>query len=300
MQINLTLSKNTAVSTSAWTGTAQERVEYVGGLQRVYTVYTYSAPDVISDDSVTVTVPPSLSGVKFVSARLSYDVLQTQAGRSRTLQFADTGKNVTDKAILARLRAGDTSFRIRFYFRAAGGTGGSGANYATCTWKNLKLAAEYTPAGRIHGHVAVAGVTFSLSGSAGGGGSVTREVTASEGGAWDDSFNFTLPQTDASLWSARVGASADICILIAYSDGTSASAGPVSVALKLVRERLAPALSLDFTDTAGVFAVYGAYVQNRSSLAALPSVTLDTEADQNNSVSAVSLLFGGSAYGGAG
>ena len=216
MQINLTLSKNTAVSTSAWTGTAQERVEFVGGLQRVYTVYTYSAPDVISDDSVTVTVPPSLSGATFVSAHLNYDVTQTQAGGSRTLQFADMGKNVTDKAILARLRAGDTSFRIRFYFRAAGGTGGSGTNYATCTWKNLKLAAEYTPAGRIHGHVAaadstdvyygldadslaqgetmpvrlsftagraVAGVTFSLAGSAGGGGSVTREVTASEGGA---------------------------------------------------------------------------------------------------------------------
>jgi hypothetical protein len=327
------MSKNTAVSTSAWNGTAHEHVEYVGGLQRVYNTYTYSAPDVISDDTVTVTVPSSLSDVTFVSAHLTCDVSQTQSGGSRTLQFADTGRNVTDKAILARLRAGDTCFRIKFYFRAAGGTGGSGIHYATCSWKNLQISAEYTPNSRIHGYApaadgtnifygldadnlaqgesmpvrlsftakkAVASVTFSVAGNAGGSGSVTVNDTASEGGAWDNTFSFTLPQTEPSLWTDRVGASADICILIAYSDGTSASAGPVSVALKLVRERLAPALSLDFTDTAGVFAVYGAYVQNRSSLAALPSVTLDTEADQNNSVSAVSLLFGGSAYGGAG
>ena len=327
------MSKNTAVSTSAWNGTAHEHVEYAGGLQRVYDTYTYSAPDVISDDTVTVTVPSSLSGVSFVSAHLAYDVIQTQSGGSRTLQFADTGKNVTDAAILARLRAGDTSFRIKFYFRAAGGTGSSGTHYATCTWKNLLLAAEYTPGSRIHGCTAapdgteicygldadslaqgesmpvrisftakraVAGVTFSVSGSAGGGGSVTADMTASAGGAWDNTFSFTLPETDASLWTERVGASADICILISYADGTSASAGPVSTVLRLVRERLEPALSLDFTDTAGIYAAYGVYVQNRSSLTALPSVTLDTGADQNNSVAAMSLLFGGSAYGAAG
>ena len=333
MQINLTMSKNTAVSTSAWNGTAHEHVEYVGGLQRVYNTYTYSAPDVISDDTVTVTVPSSLSDVTFVSARLTYDVSQTQSGGSRTLQFADTGRNVTDKAILARLRAGDTSFRIKFYFRAAGGTGGSGIHYATCSWKNLQISAEYTPNSRIHGYApaadgtnifygldadnlaqgesmpvrlsftakkAVASVTFSVAGNAGGSGSVTVNDTASEGGAWDNTFSFTLPQTEPSLWTDRVGASADICILITYQgEGGAVSAGPVNTALKLVRERLAPSLSLSFTDTAGVYSAFGAYVQNRSVLSAAPSVTLDTGADADNAVSAMTLLFGGDTFGAA-
>ena len=128
MNANLTLSKTTATSTSAWTGTAHEHVEYINGLQHVYNTYTYSNPDVVSDDTVTVTVPSSIRNMIFTSARLSYNVSQSQSGGSRTLQFADTGQNVTDAAILNRLKAGNTSFRIKFYFRAAGGTGGSGTH----------------------------------------------------------------------------------------------------------------------------------------------------------------------------
>ena len=330
MQIDLTLSKNSAYSTSAWTGTAQEHVEYVNGLQHVYNTYTYTSADVTSGDEVTVTVPAALSDVTFSAAAFTYDTGQTQSGGTRTLRFKDTGKNVTDASILARLRAGDTAFTIQFYYRAAGGTGGSGTHYATCSWKHLKISVTYTPNSKISGYAeasdgtsvyygldadnlargesmpvrvsftakkAVAGVTFSVTGDRGGGGSAALDMTASPGGAWDNVFTFTLPADDPSLWTDRVGHSADICIVINYADGQgAASTGQTATALKLVKERLAPALSLSFTDTAGVYAAYGVYVQNRSVLSAAPSVTPDTGADPDNAAAFMTLTLGSQTY----
>lgn len=328
MNANLTLSKTTAYSTSAWNGTAHEHVEYINGLQHVYNTYTYSTPDTTSNDEVKVTVPSSLNDVTFNSVAFTYDVSQTQSGGSRTLIFKDTGKAVTNAAILARLRAGDTSFYIQFYYRAAGGTGGSGIHYATCSWKNLKITVDYTPNSKIHGYAtasdntsiyygidadnlaqtesmpvrisftakkAVASVTFSVEGNNGGSGSLTVTKTASQGGAWDNTFTFTLPEAQASEWSARISSATDITILITYTDSTTAQGG-ATTALKLVRERNTPTLSLAFTDTEGVYGDYGVYVQNQSALTATPTVSLDTGADSNNAVTAMTLTFGGTVF----
>ena len=334
MNANLTLSKTTATSTSAWTGTAHEHVEYINGLQHVYNTYTYSNPDVVSDDTVTVTVPSTLSDVTFTSARLSYSVSQSQSGGSRTLQFADTGQNVTDAAILNRLKAGNTSFKIKFYFRAAGGTGGSGTHYATCTWSDLRLAVEYTPDSKIHGYAtaddgtsvyygidadnlaqgesvsvrisftakqAVTGVSFNLIGNNGGYGYVYVSKTASKGSTWDNTFTFTLPVNDPSEWTSRISTSTDIDIVITYQGNDYfVETGYVTTALKLVRERITPALSLSFTDTSGVYGDYEVYVQERSVLTATPAVTLDTGPDANNAAAVMTLTLDGTVYAAGG
>ncbi len=293
-------------------------------------MYTYTYPDVIVNGEVSVTVPQSLRDVNFESAAFTYTLVQDQAGGSRTVRFRDTKKAVTNAALLARLKAGDTSFSIQFYYRAAGGTGGPGTHYANCTWKDLKLAVTYTPKSRIHGYAtasdgtsvyygidadslaqgesmpvrlyftakqAVTSVSFSILGNHGGSGYRLVTKTASAGGVWDSTFTFTLPEGDPSEWTQRISSSADIDIVITYQGSDNfAETGYVTTALKLVRERTAPSLTLSFSDTAGVYADFGVYVQKQSVFSASASAALDTGADAGNAVTSLTLNINGNTF----
>ena len=104
--------------------------------------------------------------------------------------------------------------------------------------------------------------------------------TASKGSTWDNTFTFTLPVNDPSEWTERISTSTDIDIVITYQGNDwFVETGYVTTALKLVRERITPALSLSFTDTSGVYGDYEVYVQERSVLTATPAVTLYTGPD---------------------
>ncbi|MCR4622682.1 MAG: hypothetical protein K5663_11435 [Clostridiales bacterium] len=324
MNANLTLSKSSVFSRSSWSCTLEGSS---GGI----TVYTYTYPDVIVNGEVSVTVPQSLRDVNFESAAFTYTLVQDQAGGTRTVRFKDTKKAVTNAALLARLKAGDTSFAIQFYYRAAGGTGGPGMHYANCTWKDLKIAVTYTPKSKIHGYAtasdgtsiyygidadnlaqgekmpvrlyftakqAVTSVSFNILGNHGGNGYRLVSKTASAGGVWDSTFTFTLPTSDPSEWTQRISSSTSIDIVITYKGSDNfVETGYVTTSLKLVRERIAPALSLTFTDTSDVYTDFGVYVQRQSDFSAAASVTLDTGADSGNAVTSLTLTINGNKYG---
>lgn len=323
MNADLTLSQSSVYSRSSWSCTLESEGAGIS-------VYTYTYPDTVSHAEVSVTVPQSLRDVNFESARFTYSIVQDQTGGTRTVRFKDTRKAVTDAAILARLKAGDTSFTIQFYYRAAGGTGGPGVHYSNCTWKNLKIAVTYTPRSKIHGYAtasdgtsvyygmdaenlaqgenmpvrlfftakqAVTSVSFNILGNNGGSGYRLVNMTASQGGLWDSTFTFTLPVGEASEWAQRISTSTDIDIVITYQGSNNfVETGYVTTSLKLVRERVAPQLSLAFNDTSGVYGGFGVYVQSQSVFSAVPSVTLDTGPDANNAVSSLTLTVNGSVY----
>ena len=148
----LQTSKTEAFARSTWTGTYN-----IGGS------FTYSYPTTGSD-TITVTVPATLTGVSFTSATVSYTSILTMAG-SRTVKFGDTNADVTNASMLQRLQDGDTSIQIVFRYHANGGTGGSGSHTGEASWSNFSVTVTYTDVNGITGTATITSggsVTYSV------------------------------------------------------------------------------------------------------------------------------------------
>lgn len=146
----LTLSSNTAGALSTWTG-------YQSGYGEV----RYTTPTVDSQ-TISVSVPAEMAGATINSVTLTYNV--SSGSGTRKVCYSGGAVNVTNANLLERLQAGQ-SLDMYFQFKATGGTGGEGTHSASCTWSNISIAVDYTPAANMTR-------TFTLSGA----GTVTLSV----------------------------------------------------------------------------------------------------------------------------
>lgn len=135
----LTLSSDKAGALSTWTGTRS-------GSSIVYSTPTSDG------QKITVSVPAEMQGAVFNSATLVYSV--SGGSGTRKVQYDGTGTTVTNVNLLSRLTDGE-SLDIYFSFRASGGSGGVGSHSATCEWKNIQIAVDYTPASGLTGSATV-------------------------------------------------------------------------------------------------------------------------------------------------
>ena len=74
------------------------------------------------------------------------------------MRFNGEGQDATNALILQRLTTGG-NLNLYFSFRATGGAGGEGSHSASCTWANISIAVDYTPASGITKANRFAGVT---------------------------------------------------------------------------------------------------------------------------------------------
>ena len=149
----LQVSKSEAYCSSSWTGT-----EYSPDVPVRYTSPTTGS------DTITVTVPATLTGVTFTSAAVNYTTILTKAG-SRSIKFSDTNANVTNASMLQRLQNGDTSIQIVFRYCANGGTGGVGTFSGAASWNNFSVTVTYTAINGITGTATITSggtVTYSV------------------------------------------------------------------------------------------------------------------------------------------
>jgi hypothetical protein len=103
--------------------------------------------------AITVTIPAEMQGATFNSATLTYTV----SSPSGTWYVRYNGESVSvgNANLLERLIAGG-KLDLYFSYKATGGTGGEGSHSASCTWTNISIAVDYTPAAGITNTVTVA------------------------------------------------------------------------------------------------------------------------------------------------
>ena len=138
----LTLSSNTAGALSTWTG-YQPSQNYIA----------YTTPTVDSQ-TITVSVPAEMTGATFNSATLTYNV--SSGSGTRKVCYSGGATAVTNANLLEKLQNGE-SLNMYFQFKATGGTGGLGSHSASCTWSNIAIAVDYTPASGVTNSVTVTG-----------------------------------------------------------------------------------------------------------------------------------------------
>ena len=127
----LTLSRNSAGANSSWSG-------YESGYGEVrYTTPTWGG------QAVTVTVPAEMQGATFNSATLTYTV--SSPSGTRRVYYHNEGVAVTNANLLERLISSG-NLDLYFSYQATGGTGGEGSHTANCTWNNITITVDYTPA----------------------------------------------------------------------------------------------------------------------------------------------------------
>ena len=127
----LTLSRNYAGANSTWSG-------YESGYNEIrYTTPTWGG------QAVTVTVPAEMQGATFNSATLTYTV--SSPSGTRRVYYHNEGVAVTNANLLERLISGG-NLDLYFSYQATGGTGGEGSHSANCTWNNITITVDYTPA----------------------------------------------------------------------------------------------------------------------------------------------------------
>ena len=136
----LTLSRNSAGANSSWSG-------YESGYGEV----RYTTPS-WGGQAVTVTVPAEMAGATFNSATLTYTV--SSVSGTKHVYYHNEGVTVTNANLLTRLRNG-TAITLYFSFQATGGTGGEGTHTAHCTWSNITITVDYTPATGLTGTATV-------------------------------------------------------------------------------------------------------------------------------------------------
>lgn len=305
MLAQLTLNRNYASCTSTWQGIQASAVEVV---------YTSPSWDY---DNVTISVPAAIPpGSVFNSVQIQYTV--DTAGGSKSIQFSDTRLGVTNASLLTRLQEGERELRLLFSYKAAGGSGRVGVNTSTCTWRNITITVDYTDPSRVHGETQIDGSLISYSveqnslmpGQSGSaviavtsardcssvtmelrphgavsGISYTWEVSAPAGRQTVLRPEFLL---EGITLTARV-TPADIRFTLDDTPGQW-----IATTLNLVRERLAPVVSAAFTDIGQDKLT--SYVQGKSVLRATLTVTADTEADSDITLTDRTLVIDGRRY----
>ena len=136
----LTLSGNQAGAISTWSG-------YESGYNEIrYTTPTWGG------QAITVSVPAEMQGATFNSATLTYTV--SSPSGTRYVRYNGESVSVGNNNLLERLIAGG-NLDLYFSYKATGGTGGEGSHSASCTWTNISIAVDYTPAAGITNTVTV-------------------------------------------------------------------------------------------------------------------------------------------------
>ena len=199
----LTLSSNTAGALSTWNG-------YESGYGEVR--YTTPTTD---GQAITVTIPAEMQNATFNSATLSYTV--SSASGTRHVRFNGEGQDATNALILQRLTTGG-NLNLYFSFRATGGAGGEGSHSASCTWANISIAVDYTPA---------SGITNSLTVSSAGSAVYAIEKKSL---AYGESCSFSItarPTIAISRVTAEISA-ASLSYVETYSADKSISVNSAS------------------------------------------------------------------------
>ena len=135
----LTLSSNQAGAISTWTC-----IMYPDG--PAYTTPTWGG------QAITVTVPAEMQGATFNSATLTYTV--SSPSGTRYVRYNGESVSVGNSNLLERLIAGG-NLDLYFSYKATGGTGGEGAHSASCTWNNITITVDYTPATGLTGSATI-------------------------------------------------------------------------------------------------------------------------------------------------
>ena len=136
----LTLSRNSAGANSTWSG-------YESGYNEIrYTTPTWGG------QAVTVTIPAEMQGATFNSATLTYNV--SSPSGTRRVAYHNEGTLVTNANLLERLISGG-NLDLYFSYQATGGTGGEGSHSANCSWNNITITVDYTPATGLTGNTTI-------------------------------------------------------------------------------------------------------------------------------------------------
>ena len=135
----LTLSSNQAGAISTWTC-----IMYPDG--PAYTTPTWGG------QAITVTVPTEMQGATFNSATLTYTV--SSPSGTRYVRYNGESVSVGNANLLERLIAGG-NLDLYFSYKATGGTGGEGSHSASCTWNNITITVDYTPATGLTGNATI-------------------------------------------------------------------------------------------------------------------------------------------------
>lgn len=285
MERTLSSVPSSVTAVSAWNG-------YEGG----YNEMRYTAPSVGGGRAV-FTLPEELYGAGFESAHLSYNA----AGGSGTVnaRYDGSAVSVTDANLLERLRGGEREIAVYFTFRASGGTGGEGSHSASYTWNNISLSIAYVPAGGVSGETAAGGhgIRYFCAAASLAPGETARmtistdaSVTAAKlylgrgvyetavtGGS--GAFDLMLSQDEIDAMTERTRQTR---LRFMLTDASGEVTSPtVETAFTLVRERLAPSVSVTFSDAEGHDAVFGNFIAGQSRLTACVTAALDTDADEN-------------------
>ena len=263
----LTLSGNQAGAISTWTG-----IMYPDGIG--YTTPTWGG------QAITVTVPAEMQGATFNSATLTYTV--SSPSGTRYVRYNGESVSVGNTNLLERLIAGG-NLDLYFSYKATGGTGGEGSHNASCTWTNISIAVDYTPAAGITNTVTVTNTgtavyslekkslaygescSFSITarptvaitrvtaeirpGSLSSVMTYTTEKSIAANGASSLSYTLQIPAAMNTAMSSRVYA-AQIRVSYLGANGTTYTSGWVAVtnasnsqAFKLLKSRSAPVIS---------------------------------------------------------
>ena len=264
----LTLSRNSAGANSSWSG-------YESGYGEV----RYTTPS-WGGQAVTVTVPAEMAGATFNSATLTYMV--SSVSGTKHVYYHNEGVTVTNANLLTRLRNG-TAITLYFSFQATGGTGGEGTHTAHCTWSNITITVDYTPATGLTGTATVTdagSITYSLEkaslaygesislgvtvrptvaitkvttviypGSLLGGITLQTSRSIAAGSASSFAYNLTITDAVYAIMTQRAH-NAQIQITLTGSNGTSYTTGRIQCEdatslqrFKLLKERAAPVIS---------------------------------------------------------
>lgn len=283
MELTLTSSPASASCTSTWSG-------YESGYNEV----RYTTPTQVGD-SVVIALPADLAGAAFESARLSYRA--SSAAGTKSVRYDGSGVAVTDANLLERLRSGESEIALRFTFRASGGTGGEGSHSATCYFTDVTLTVGYVPAGGISGETAAGGHTVryfcaatSLAPGERAEMSIVTDaaVTAAKlylgRGVYEcaltggrGAFGLSLSQDEIDAMTQRVNC-AYLHFMLTDASG-DVSSPTLDSGMTLIKQRLAPAVSVSFTDENGYDSLFGNFVVGQSVLKAVISAVPDTDAD---------------------
>ena len=263
----LTLSSNQAGAISTWTC-----IMYPDG--PAYTTPTWGG------QAITVTIPAEMQGATFNSATLTYTVASPSG--TRYVRYNGESVSVGNANLLERLIAGG-NIDLYFSYKATGGTGGAGSHSASCTWDNITITVDYTPATGLTGNATVTNagsviysfekaslaygesVAFGLTvrptvaitkvttviypGALSPGTTLsTDKNVAANGGA---SLSYTLAITDAvNAAMTQRAHNAQIQITLTGANGTTYTTGRIACGdstsgqrFKLVKERTAPVIS---------------------------------------------------------
>ena len=99
-----------------------------------------------------MTIPAEMQGATFNSATLTYNV--SSPSGTRRVAYHNEGTLVTNANLLERLISGG-NLDLYFSYQATGGTGGEGSHSANCSWNNITITVDYTPATGLTGNTTI-------------------------------------------------------------------------------------------------------------------------------------------------